>query len=156
MPVLPPRESATDIDELSGFIREMGTDPNFGGAEYNREIHREHLDTRPEIERGMPRPHMAEGTSTSADSSEGIHDDDMPGISSQDRGMYNLVVGHMKALQTAISVPLLSVVAKFDGDSEKYRTWVRELERYAQMAKLSPEELPRVAHLTCTGSVADF
>ena len=63
---------------------------------------------------------------------------------------------HIKTLTTAISVPLLQVVKIFEGDPTAYKTWERELERYAQMAKLQDVDIPRIAYVTCSGSVEPF
>mgnify|MGYP006878681023 CR=1 FL=1 len=61
-----------------------------------------------------------------------------------------------QALRTAVSVPLFSIVQTFEGNPSQFKQWVRNLERYAQMAKVSEGELPSIALVTCTGLVADF
>jgi hypothetical protein len=78
------------------------------------------------------------------------------GWDEKDKKLFGTVCGHLKALQTAVSIPLFEVVHKFDGDPRNFRTWIRELERYSQIAKLSEDELSKIAHLTCSGPVADF
>ena len=62
----------------------------------------------------------------------------------------------LKALQTAVSVPLFSIVQTFEGDPTQFKQWVRNIERYAQMARLRDEDIPQIVHVTCTGLVADF
>ena len=62
----------------------------------------------------------------------------------------------VKTLTTAVSVPLLQVVRIFEGDPNSFKTWEREIERYAQMAKLTDEDIPRIAHITSSGSVELF
>ena len=66
------------------------------------------------------------------------------------------MLGQVKSLQTAVSVPLLQVVKTFDGDSTKFKQWVKDVERYSQMARLNDSDIPRIVHVTCTGLVADF
>ena len=62
----------------------------------------------------------------------------------------------LKALQTAVSVPLFSIVQTFEGDPTQFKQWVRNIERYAQMARLRDQDIPQIVHVTCTGLVADF
>ena len=62
----------------------------------------------------------------------------------------------VKTLTTAVSVPLLQVVRIFEGDPNSFKTWEREIERYAQMAKLTDEDIPRIAYITSSGSVELF
>ena len=67
------------------------------------------------------------------------------------------VFSHMKALQTAMTFPLLQVVKTFDGhDGTKFKQWVKDIERYAQMARLNDGDIPTIVHIACTGPVADF
>ena len=69
---------------------------------------------------------------------------------------FDAVVGQVKSLQTAVSVPLLQVVKVFEGDPAKFKQWVKDIERYAQMSRLGDADIPRIAHITCSGSVADY
>jgi hypothetical protein len=85
-----------------------------------------------------------------------LDEDDLGDFNERERKFFGTVFGHLKALQTAVSIPLFEVVHKFDGDPRNFRTWIRELERYSQIAKLSESELSKIAHLTCSGPVADF
>lgn len=62
----------------------------------------------------------------------------------------------LKALQTAISVPLFSIVHTFEGDPKQFKQWCRNIERYAQMARLNDSDIPQIVNVTCTGLVADF
>ena len=55
-----------------------------------------------------------------------------------------------------MTVPLLQVVNIFDGDSTRFKQWVKEVECYSQMARLSDADIPRIVHITCKGLVADF
>ena len=67
------------------------------------------------------------------------------------------VLSHMKALQTAMTIPLLEVVKTFDGhDGTKFKQWVKYIERYARMARLNDGDIPTIVHIACTGPVADF
>ena len=61
-----------------------------------------------------------------------------------------------KTLTTAVSVPLFQVVKTYNGDPNKFKIWEREVERYAQMAKLGDEDVPRIAYVTCSGSIELF
>ena len=63
---------------------------------------------------------------------------------------------HMKALQTAVAVPLLQVVKPFNGVSSEFKQFVKDIEKYAQLAKLGDADIPSIVHISCTGSVADF
>jgi hypothetical protein len=96
------------------------------------------------------------GAQGSEHRSEPLDEDDMPGLSERGKSMFGTVLRHLKALQTAVSVPMFDVVHKFDRDSRNFRTWTLELERYQQIAKLTDGDLPQIAHLTCTGPVADY
>ena len=62
----------------------------------------------------------------------------------------------MKALQTAVAVPLLQVVKPFNGVSSEFKQFVKDIEKYAQLAKLGDADIPSIVHISCTGSVADF
>ena len=48
---------------------------------------------------------------------------------------FDAVVGQVKSLQTAVSVPLLQVVKVFERDPAKFKQWVKDIERYAQMSR---------------------
>jgi hypothetical protein len=87
---------------------------------------------------------------------ESLDEDDMPGFGPRERAIFGTVLGHLKSLQTAVSVPLFDIVHKFDGDSRNFRTWVNEIERYQQIARLSDGDVPQIAHVTCAGPVADY
>ena len=63
---------------------------------------------------------------------------------------------HIKALQTAVTVPLLQLVKPFTGDSTEFKQYVKDIEKYAQMAKLGDSDILSKVHITCTGPVADF
>ena len=62
----------------------------------------------------------------------------------------------IKALQTAMTVPLLQAVKTFTGNSNEFKQYVKDIERYAQMAKLGDLDIPSIVHISCTGPVADF
>ena len=66
------------------------------------------------------------------------------------------IANQVKGLQTAISVPLLQVVKTFEGDSSQFKQWVKEIEKYAQIARLDNTDIPRIVLMTCTGTVGDF
>jgi len=68
----------------------------------------------------------------------------------------NEMLGQLKALKTAMAIPLMSIVSNFDGEPRHFRKWVKEIERYAQVARIGNTEIPQIAHITCAGSVADF
>ena len=72
------------------------------------------------------------------------------------KGWLTSVLNHVKSLQTALSVPLLNVVSLFNGDAENVQQYVKDIERYLQLARLSESDIPRIVHVTCTGLVADF
>jgi hypothetical protein len=84
-----------------------------------------------------------------------LDEDDM-GMNPKDKSMMDMVVGHIKALQTAVSVPLFEVVKRFDGNPSNFKQWVRDIDRYAQMAGLTDKDIPRIVNITCGGSVSDF
>ena len=63
---------------------------------------------------------------------------------------------HMKALQTAVAVPLLQVVKPFNGVSSEFKQFLKDIEKYAQLAKLGDADIPSIVHISCKGSVADF
>ncbi|KAK3108899.1 hypothetical protein FSP39_018195 [Pinctada imbricata] len=66
------------------------------------------------------------------------------------------IAHQVKGLQTAISVPLLQVVRSFEGDSSQFKEWVKEIEKYAHMARLDNTDIPRIVLMTCKGTVGDF
>ena len=72
------------------------------------------------------------------------------------KGLLKTVLDQVKSLQTSFSVPLLSVVPLFNGDSENFRQYVKDVERYSHLARLNDSDIPRIVHMTCTGLVADF
>ena len=74
----------------------------------------------------------------------------------KDEEMVKWLAGQVKGLQTAISVPLLQVVRTFEGDPSKFKQWIKDIERYAQMARLDDNDIPRIVLMTCSGSIADF
>lgn len=78
------------------------------------------------------------------------HNDDDPGM------WRKLAMDQLKSLQTSISVPLFSVVPTFEGNPKQFKQWTRNVERYAQLADLREEDIPKIAHVTCIGLVADF
>ena len=51
--------------------------------------------------------------------------------------------GYIKALQTVMPVPFLQVVKTFNGhDGTDFKQWVKDIERYAQMASLNDADIP--------------
>ena len=66
------------------------------------------------------------------------------------------IANQFKGLQTAISVPLLQVVRSFEGDPSQFKDWVKEIEKYAHMARLDSTDIPRIVLMTCMGTVGDF
>ena len=69
------------------------------------------------------------------------------------------VLSHMKALQNTVAVPLLQVIKPFNGVSSECKQFVRDIERYAQLAqlaKLGDADIPSIIHISCTGTAADF
>ena len=48
------------------------------------------------------------------------------------------------------------MVKTFNGVSSEFKQYVKDIERYAQMAKLGDSDIPSIVHISCTGSVADF
>jgi hypothetical protein len=110
-------------------------------------------------EQGPNLNELLSGSETAGPPTSGAHfldEDDLDDFSDKHKKLIGTVFSHLKALQTAVSIPLFEVVHKFDGDPRNFRTWIRELERYKQIAKLSEEDLSKIAHLTCSGPVADF
>ena len=61
-----------------------------------------------------------------------------------------------KALQTAMTVPLLQAVKTFTGNSNEFKQYVKDIERYAQMAKLGDLDIPSIVHISCTGPSGRF
>ena len=66
------------------------------------------------------------------------------------------MLGQVKSLQTTMSVPLLQVVQVFNGDGSKFKQWVKDVERYATMARLGDSDIPQIVHIACSGLVGDF
>ena len=85
-----------------------------------------------------------------------LRDRKIPRASPDEDETIKWIAGQVKGLQTAISVPLLQVVKTFEGDPSKFKQWAKDVERYAQMARLDNADIPRIVLMTCTGSVADF
>lgn len=66
------------------------------------------------------------------------------------------MIGHLKALQNALSVPLFQIIEPFGGNPMCYKKWVKEIQRYAQLTKLEDKDITRIAYVSCKGPPADF
>jgi hypothetical protein len=89
--------------------------------------------------------------------SDPLDEDDIGlGLNTKEAKVLDMMVGHLKALQTAVSVPVFEVVTRFDGDPTKFKQYVRDIECYAQMAGLADKDIPRIVNITCSGAVKDF
>jgi hypothetical protein len=136
------------MDELGGLTRQLqglttsdqGVSTNLGASS----------STGPTL--------VSQGASShdTHDQNDSLDEDDMPGFGPREKVLFGTVLGHLKSLQTAVSVPLFDIVHKFDGDSRNFRIWVNEIERYQQIARLSDDDVPQIAHVTCAGPVADY
>lgn len=70
--------------------------------------------------------------------------------------MVQKIFDKIESLQSAISVPLATVVETFNGDQTMFRNWVKNIERYSALVGLDDSQIPRIAHVTSSGTTADF
>ena len=55
-----------------------------------------------------------------------------------------------------MSVPLLQVVQVFNGDVSKFKHWVKDVERYATMARLADSDIRQIVHMASSELVGDL
>lgn len=65
-------------------------------------------------------------------------------------------IGQVKAITAALSVPLSSVITPFEGDAQKFKQWIKEVEKYSVMSGKQGHEIPMLAYITSKGSVGDY
>lgn len=65
-------------------------------------------------------------------------------------------IGQVKAITSALTVPLSSVITPFEGDASKYKQWIKEIEKYGLLSGKQGHEIPMLAYITSKGSVGDF
>lgn len=44
----------------------------------------------------------------------------------------------------------------FQGDPGKFKQWVKDIEKYAKLSEMNNKDIPKIAYVTCKGSVGDF
>lgn len=68
----------------------------------------------------------------------------------------NSILNQVKSLTAAIAVPINQVITIFEGDPGKFKQWIKDIEKYAKMSDMNNEDIPKIAYVTCKGSVGDF
>lgn len=68
----------------------------------------------------------------------------------------NSILNQVKSVTAAIAIPINQVITIFEGVSEKLKQWTKDIEKYAKMSDLNNEDIPKIAYVTCKGSVGDF
>ncbi|XP_069109516.1 uncharacterized protein [Argopecten irradians] len=64
---------------------------------------------------------------------------------------------HFKNFSAAMTAQgVFQVVRSFEGDPTKFKTWIKEIEKYAKLVGLDDKEIPKIAYQTSVGSVGDF
>lgn len=86
--------------------------------------------------------------------SNGIHEPRRRVLNQDDEK--DFFFGQVKAMTAALSVPLSSVITPFEGDSKKFKQWVKEVEKYGLMSGKQAHEIPMLAYITSKGSVGDY
>lgn len=79
--------------------------------------------------------------------------------SRQDEGEVILrnMAQQFKSLSAAMTAQgVFQVVKTFEGDPSKFKTWIKELEKYAKLVGLDNVSIPNIAFQTSAGSVGDF
>lgn len=66
------------------------------------------------------------------------------------------ILNQVKSLTAAIAVPINQVITIFEGDPGKFKQWIKDIEKYAKMSDMNNEDIPKIAYVTCKGSVGDF
>lgn len=68
----------------------------------------------------------------------------------------NSILNQVKSVTAAIAVPINQVITIFEGDPGKFKQWIKDIEKYAKMSDMNNEDIPKIAYVTCKGSVGDF
>lgn len=68
----------------------------------------------------------------------------------------NSILNQVKSVTAAIAIPIYQVITIFEGDPEKFKQWIKDIEKYAKMSDMNNEDIPKIAYVTCKGSVGDF
>lgn len=63
------------------------------------------------------------------------------------------ILNQVKSLTAAIAVPINQVITIFEGDPGKFKQWIKDIEKYAKMSDMNNEDIPKIAYVTCKGSV---
>lgn len=68
----------------------------------------------------------------------------------------NSILNQVKSLTAAIAVPNNQVITIFEGDPGNFKQWIKDIEKYAKMSDMNNEDIPKIAYVTCKGSVGDL
>lgn len=68
----------------------------------------------------------------------------------------NSILNQVKSVTAAIAVPINQVISIFEGDPGKFKQWIKDIVKYAKMHDMNNEDIPKIAYVTCKGSVGDF
>lgn len=68
----------------------------------------------------------------------------------------NSILNQVKSVTAAIAVPINQVITIFEGDPGKFKQWIKDIEKYAKMYDMNNKDIPKIAYVTCKGSVGDF
>ena len=77
----------------------------------------------------------------------------------QDSGevLFRDMASQFKNLTAAMTAQgVFQIVKTFEGDPRKFKTWVKEIEKYARLVRLENDTIPNIAYQTSSGSVSDF
>ena len=79
-------------------------------------------------------------------------------MAQQDVGAaFAAIAGQMQAVSRALGTQGVSgVVDSYEGESSKFREWIRNLEKYALLVGADDETRKRIAYQTSKGGVSDF
>lgn len=56
----------------------------------------------------------------------------------------NSILNQVKSVTAAIAVPIIQVITIFKGDPEKFKQWIKYIEKYAKMSDMNNEDIPKI------------
>lgn len=65
----------------------------------------------------------------------------------------NSILNQVKSVTVVIAIN--QVITIFEGDPGKFRQWMKYI-KYAKMSKMNNKDIPKIAYITCKGSVGDL
>lgn len=72
-------------------------------------------------------------------------------------GIAGQVTGQLASLSSSLGAQgIANIVPTFEGDPKKFKTWIKNIEKYAVLTNLEPDRIKLIAYQASSGTVSDY